>query len=290
MPTATGVFLPDEQEQRIPKKSPQSVGVNGEEAKRVHPANGDHADPAKLNEQELKAAIISAWKKHEALAKTELAPLLYWLRERLRAQGARNDLTQDKHRGWELWVTTHLDISRSTADAWCAWYAKEAGLVPAERTSTDVGGSEDDGFYEDIIDKHKGRQKITVSYCLPKTVYSQYHKALTKIQNKFGLENKNEAVVQGVIYAATVIDKRTAGRGAAKVVEDVSVRNPRRANAGNKQVRKGARSAYGGRKPKGAVPVESRSAREAGHKQSSLGTNRHGREGSEKARGVAAGR
>jgi hypothetical protein len=290
MTTTRGVFLPDEQEHQITKKPPQSVRTNGAEGAKIGQLKADHADPGKLNEQELKAAIISAWKKHEALAKTELAPLLYWLRERLRAQGARNDLTQDKHRGWELWVTTHLDISRSTADAWCAWYAKEAGLVPAERTSTDVGGSEDDGFYEDIVDKHKGRQKITVSYYLPKTVYSQYQKALTKIQNKFGLENKNEAVVQGVIYAATVIEKRAAGRGASKVVGDVSVWNPRRANAGNKQVRKGARSAHGGRKAKGTVPVESRSAREAGHKQSSLGTNGRGGEGSEKARGVAAGR
>lgn len=73
-----------------------------------------------LSEQELKAAIKSAWKKHEELAKQDLAPLLYWLRERLRAQGARNDLVHDKDRGWEVWVTQHLDISRRTADRWCA--------------------------------------------------------------------------------------------------------------------------------------------------------------------------
>ena len=72
----TGVFLPDEQEQQeqLPKKSPQS-------------AKSDHGELSKLTEPELKAAIIAAWKKHEELAKQELAPMLYWLRDKLRAQG-----------------------------------------------------------------------------------------------------------------------------------------------------------------------------------------------------------
>ena len=51
----------------------------------------------KLNEAELKAAIKSAWKKYERLAKKEMGQLLYWLRENLRAQGSRNDIRdQDK--------------------------------------------------------------------------------------------------------------------------------------------------------------------------------------------------
>src|SRR5947209_2781707 len=112
MTTTKGVFLPDEQENQTTKKPLQSVRTKGAEGAKIGQLRGDHADPAKLTEQELKAAIISAWKKHEALAKAELAPLLYWLRERLRAQGARNDLVHDKDRGWEVWVTEHLDISR----------------------------------------------------------------------------------------------------------------------------------------------------------------------------------
>ena len=43
-------------------------------------------------ESELKAAIKSAWKKHEPLAKKGMAPLLYWLRVKLRAPGSRNDI------------------------------------------------------------------------------------------------------------------------------------------------------------------------------------------------------
>ena len=97
--------------------------MNGDQAKRVESANAAQTDLAKLSEQELKSAIIAAWKKHQELAKKDLAPMLYWLREKHGAQSARNDLTHNKHRGWELWVTEHLDISRATADRWCAWYA-----------------------------------------------------------------------------------------------------------------------------------------------------------------------
>src|SRR5258708_1490777 len=39
------------------------------------------AEIQKLDEDQLKSAILFAWKKHEELAKAELAPLLYWLRE-----------------------------------------------------------------------------------------------------------------------------------------------------------------------------------------------------------------
>jgi len=58
MATTTGVTLPEAQEQS-PEKSPQS-------------ARADHAKLAKLTEQELKSAIVAAWKKHEELAKQDL--------------------------------------------------------------------------------------------------------------------------------------------------------------------------------------------------------------------------
>ncbi|HUE51748.1 MAG TPA: hypothetical protein VMO80_05380 [Terriglobales bacterium] len=90
------MFLPEEPEQKLPKKSPQSVQAKEDAGVVVQPVKADHADPAKLNEQELKAAIIAAWKKHEELAKQDLAPMLYWLRDKLRAQGARNDIQCSK--------------------------------------------------------------------------------------------------------------------------------------------------------------------------------------------------
>lgn len=287
MTTTTGVFLPDEQEQQITKKPPQSVRAKGAEGAKIGELKADHADPAKLSEQELKSAIIATWKKHEELAKKDLAPMLYWLREKLRAQGARNDLTQDKDRGFGFWVEEHLDFSRRTADRWCEWYAVEAGLKP---TSGQVSKSEDDSLYEDILDTHKGKQQIAFNCWVPTALHAQYQKALTRIQNKFGLKDKKEALVQGVIYAAKVIDKGAAGRGSAKVVGDVSLRKPRSKNAGNMQLRKRVRAAHGRRKAGRNVPVLARATREMGQQQVLRSTNGHRGEGSAKAMRAAAGR
>jgi hypothetical protein len=173
-------------------------------------ANGD---PASLSEQELKAAIISAWKKHEELAKQDLAPLLYWLRDKLRAQGARNDLTQDKDRGFAFWVDEHLDISRRTADRWCDWYAVEMGLKQ-DSTFGHLSKSDLD-VWEDVLDTHKGKQQITLNFWVPTVMHSQYSKALTTLQRKFACKDKKEALVKGVIYAASVIN---SGRGHSRLV------------------------------------------------------------------------
>jgi hypothetical protein len=97
----------------------------------------------KLNEQELKAAIKSTWRKYERLARKEMGQLLFWLRKKLRAQGSRNDI-HDKDRGFGAWVEENLDISRRTADRWAEWYAVEHGL--REATSGQLTKSENDFF------------------------------------------------------------------------------------------------------------------------------------------------
>ena len=71
----------------------------------------------KLDEEQLKAAIESAWKKYERLAKKEMGQLLYLLREKLRAQGSRNDL-RERDKGFGAWVEQTIEISRRTADRW----------------------------------------------------------------------------------------------------------------------------------------------------------------------------
>jgi hypothetical protein len=107
----------------------------------------------KLNEQELKAAIKSTWKKHERLAKKDMGPLLYWLRVRLRAQGSRNDI-HDEDRGFGAWVEDNLDISRRTADRWADEYGLANGLMMRDGTSSHATRSDDDDFYEDELRKH----------------------------------------------------------------------------------------------------------------------------------------
>jgi hypothetical protein len=246
------------------------------------------ADLQKLSEQELKSAIVSAWKKHEELAKQDLAPMLYWLRDKLRAQGARNDLTQDKDRGFAFWVEEHLDISRRTADRWCDWYAVEAGLKPAS-TSGHVSKSDLD-MYEDILDTHKGKQQIAFNFWVPKAMHMQYQKALTSLQHKFGVKDKKEAMVRGVIYAATVVNKRGAGRGSKKVVGNVSLRRHGSKAGSHSPVRAGVRAAHGRGKAGRVPPIIAAAQGKTGYKQSVRGTNGHRGEGSSKAMRAAAGR
>lgn len=160
----------------------------------------------KLNEQELKAKIKSAWKKHEQLAKADMAPLLYWLRERLRAQGSRKDIA-DKDRGFGAWVEEHLEFSRRTADRWCDWYAIQAGLKQ-DPTCGQASKSEDDDLYKIILDTHRGKQQIAFNYWVKTAVHAEFQKALSQLQNKFGVKDKKEALVQGVIYAASIIDNQ----------------------------------------------------------------------------------
>jgi hypothetical protein len=234
----------------------------------------------KLNEQELKAAIKSAWKKHEQLAKQDLAPLLYWLRERLRAQGSRNDLVHDKDRGWEVWVTEHLDISRRTADRWCAWYAEKARLTPEDSTSGQVPGSDDP--YEDILNQHKSKQQIVVNCWVETAIHVQYKKALLTIQTKFGLKNTKEALVQGVIYAAKIIASTSeTGRGRKRI----STRRTGRlvASGNGRRTGVGTTTVSGGKNGKRTVHGTSSVPHHAG-------TNGHGGEGSSKPMRAAAGR
>src|SRR5271169_4224836 len=89
MTTTTGVFLPDEQEQQITKKPPQSVRPSGHESAVSESTAPDDAELQKLNEEQLKAAIVSAWKKLERIGKKDMGAQFYWLREKLRAQGSR---------------------------------------------------------------------------------------------------------------------------------------------------------------------------------------------------------
>jgi hypothetical protein len=50
-----------------------------------------------------------------------MAPLLYQLRERIKAQGKKGE-------GFGVWCEKHLDISRRTADRWADEYARKHGL------------------------------------------------------------------------------------------------------------------------------------------------------------------
>lgn len=70
----------------------------------------------KLSDDQLKSALVTAWKRH-SLLKKEMAPLLSELRKRLRSQGNR------KGEGWGAWVEAgHIGICLRTANRWADEY------------------------------------------------------------------------------------------------------------------------------------------------------------------------
>jgi len=286
MTTTTGVFLPDEQEHRTDKKPPQSARptANGSDAT-------DSADPyaeiQKLNEHELKAAIKSAWKKHEESARADLAPLLYYLREQLRAQGARNDLGIEKDRGFAAWVEENLDISRRTADRWCEWFAVEAGLKPS--TSGHVTKS-DVALWDEIQNEHEGQQQIAFNCWVPKAVHGQFTKALTTLQRRLNLKNKKEAMVKGVIYAATAIDREAKSGRSSSMVGRVSLRKHNTKRKGYSAVRATVRPAHRRGTQSGSVPVVARGQSKSRHQPVAHGSNGHRGGSGLKAAQAAAGR
>jgi hypothetical protein len=157
----------------------------------------------KLDEVELKAAIKSAWNMQLRRAGKELGPMLYWLREKLRAQGSRNDL-HDKDRGFGAWIESNLDVARSTAARWADAYAEEKGL-----TSTQNGGSPN-------VPKGKGVKRLKrakgITFWVKEPLREQYRQALKTIKGHFNITDNGEAVVKGLSYAAKTINARPQGK------------------------------------------------------------------------------
>jgi hypothetical protein len=159
----------------------------------------------KWTDGELKAAIKSAWKKHERLARKDMAPLLYWLRVKLRAQGSRNDI-HDKDRGFGAWVEDNLDISRATADRWADQHALENSLK--EPTSPQMRrGCKNPGFYADQMRKHG--KAISFTCFVSQRDRKQYDQSLETIKKHFKIANDKKAVLKGVFYAAETIAARS---------------------------------------------------------------------------------
>ncbi|MBZ5658844.1 MAG: hypothetical protein LAO08_00410 [Acidobacteriia bacterium] len=160
----------------------------------------------KLNEQELKSAILFAWKKHQRLAQKDMGPLLFWLRIRLRAQGSRNDL-HDKDRGFGAWVEKNLDMGRSTAARWADKYRDDNGLREQDLiTSTHVGRScKNTAFYNRKLAKRGKGIKVWVK----EPLREKYEHALNAVKKHFNIANNAEAVVKGLCYAADNLTEQT---------------------------------------------------------------------------------
>lgn len=185
------------------REAEQPLPGNGNGASQTLLPAHSAAEFADMGVERLKAAITSAWNMQLRRAGKELGPMLYWLREKLRAQGSRNDL-HDKDRGFSAWVESSLDVARSTAARWADAYAEEEGL-----TSTQNGGSPN-------VPKGKGVKRLKrskgITLWVKEPLREQYRQALKTIKGHFNITDNGEAVVKGLSYAAKTINARPRGK------------------------------------------------------------------------------
>lgn len=88
-----------------------------------------------LSVAELKNKLQTIWRKHEKLCRESMGEYLYWLRKKMRAQGARND-KKVKPEGFGAWCEENLHITRRTADNWANDWAIAQGLKkPSKKTA-----------------------------------------------------------------------------------------------------------------------------------------------------------
>lgn len=170
------------------------------------PALSADSELKKLNEEELKAAIKFAWKKYERLAKKEMGQLLYWLREKLKAQGSRNDL-RDDDKGFGAWVEENIEISRRTADRWADEFGIANGLMERRSTSRQDDqksfSHEDDDFQEAKRRRHV--RQIQMNYWVPLNEYQRHERAVNVLKKHFKTTSTQDAIVKGVQYAAKAL-------------------------------------------------------------------------------------
>src|SRR5712671_5488181 len=107
----------------VSKKQESGACLRGNERAEVTGPVPSDSELKKLDEEELKAAVKSAWKKCERLAKKEMAELLYWLRDKLMTQGGRNNMHKEDGE-FGSWIEDQLCISRRSANRWADEYAK----------------------------------------------------------------------------------------------------------------------------------------------------------------------
>jgi hypothetical protein len=203
--SATTLIAP-ELEPEIEQLRPLRNG-NGGSQKNTLPVSSD-SELKKLNEEQLKAAIESAWKKCERFAKKEMGQLLYLLRDKLRAQGSRNDL-RNRDKGFGAWVEQTIEISRRTADRWADDYGIANGLMKRKSTSRQDDQKSFSHEYDDFLEaeRHKHKRQIQMNYWVSVSDYQRHDQAVKALKKYFKTSSTPDAIMKGVQYAAQALNR-----------------------------------------------------------------------------------
>jgi hypothetical protein len=145
------------------------------------PSMSNNKDLEKLSVVELKATLENIWRKHEKLCHSKMAPLLYHLRLKIKAQGKSGA-------GFGAWVEDHLDISRRTADRWADQWAISKGLMKPRKKSTfrQLPKSEKES--------RDGQITVPLSFTLPKEEADKFFAAMQILGDR----------ATNIVYAAIV--------------------------------------------------------------------------------------
>jgi hypothetical protein len=90
---------------------------------------------ANLSIEKLQQQLKKCWVRYEKSIKEEMAPRLYYLRDKLKKQGSRTG------EGFAQWVKANLGLSLSTVNRWADDYAVEQGLKEPKNSRDDADGS-----------------------------------------------------------------------------------------------------------------------------------------------------
>jgi hypothetical protein len=154
-----------------------SATKQGSELSMSHKSNFE-----KLSVAELKATLEKIWGKHKKLRHEQMAPLLYHLRLKLKAQGKSGA-------GFGVWVEDHLDICRRTADRWADKWAISKGLMKPRKALT---------FRQKSKSKKKpsrdGLITVPYSFTLPEAEANKFLEAVSILGDR----------ATNIVYAAVI--------------------------------------------------------------------------------------
>jgi hypothetical protein len=152
----------------------------------------------KLPVAELKGTLEKIWRKHEKLCHEQMAPLLYHLRLKLKAQGKSGA-------GFGAWVEDHLDIARRTADRWADQWAISKGLMKPRKASTfrQMSKSEKKASSDGLI-------TVPYSFILPKEEADKFFAAMQILGDR-----ASSIVYAAVISAAYAPEEQAQSQSAA---------------------------------------------------------------------------
>lgn len=159
-------------------------------------------DPKDLSINDLKSWLLDVTADYSE----EIGQYLYWLRAKLKAQGARNDL-KSKREGFGPWVEANLHVTRKTADKWADDWAEENDL-PTSRKTTKGGKDKDKGAGGGggrIVDG----QRI-VYYNMTLKITEAQQQELILAWERLGDDHATQLVLDTVVAAAKVADPKPA--------------------------------------------------------------------------------